>query len=218
MSNRLTFRAAAVAGVGFALASAAANFTIGKFPDTDTPVAKLTAFYAAHHARVSAGGLIQAWGAVLLAVFVTAVYLRVRDTGNHPVAAVLTLVGGAVATVGTLDDGSAYWLLGHLGNDHAIGTGALQAWHVLGSEGTLVSGGGTAVFLIAVAFGSTALPRWLAWTALPLGVAQLTPVGFFASLLFLVWAAAAGIYLAARPAGAGRLAVSARLDPALSGR
>lgn len=218
MSNHLTLRAAAVAGVGFALASAVANFTIGKFPDTDTPVAKLTAFYAQHHTRVAAGGLIQAWAAVLLAVFVAAVYLRIRSAGSHPVAAVVALVGGAVATVGTLDDGSAYWRLGQLGNDHAIGAGALQAWHVFGSEGTLVSGGGTAVFLIAVAFASTALPRWLAWTALPLGLAQLTPVGFFASLLFLVWAAVAGVYLAARPAGAEHAGVSRRLDPALSAR
>jgi hypothetical protein len=216
MSNHLTRRAAAVAGFGFALASAVANLTIGKFPDTDTPVAQLTAFYAQHHARVAAGGLIQAWAAVLLAVFVAAVYLRIRDTGSHPIAAVVALVGGAVATVGMLDDGSAYWRLGHLGNDHAIGAGALQAWHVLGSEGTLVGGGGTAVFLIAVAFGSAALPRWLAWAALPLGLAQLTPVGFFASLLFLVWAAAAGIYLAVRPAGMEHVGSARPLDPALS--
>lgn len=218
MSNQLALRAAAVAGVGFALASAVANLTIGKFPDTDTPVAKLSAFYADHHARVAAGGLIQAWAAVLLAVFVALVYLRIRGTGTHPIAAVAALVGGAVATVGMLEDGSAYWLLGHLGNDQAIGTGALQAWHVLGSEGTLVSGGGTAVFLLAAAFGSTALPRWLAWTALPLGLAQLTPVGFFASLLFLVWAAAAGIALAVRPVAAESTGAARRLDPALSGR
>lgn len=213
MSSQLTSRAAALAGTGFALASVAADLIIGKFPDSNTPLASLTTFYAHHHARVAAGGLVQAWAAILLAVFAAVLYVRLRERGQHPVATVVALIGAAVAVVGTLGDGTAYWLLGHIGNERGIGAGALQAWHILGSEGTLVSGGGTAVFLLGVAAAGT-LPRWLTWPAVAIGLLQLTPVGFLASLLFLAWIAVAGVLLAVRPAAADAATARRRLDPA----
>ena len=49
---------------------------------------------------------------------------------------------------------------------------------------------GMCVFLLATgisAVRSGALPRWLAWIAIVLGVATFTPVGFFAFLAGLVW-------------------------------
>jgi hypothetical protein len=51
----------------------------------------------------------------------------------------------------------------------------------------------------AAAIAGRALPRWLGWIALPLGLVQLTPLGFFGGLVFWAWAAIAGVYMAARP-------------------
>jgi len=210
MSSQLTSRAVALAGAVFAVASVVSDLIVGKFPDTDTPLAQLSTFYAQHHARVAAGGLVQAWAAIPLAVFAAALYVRSRESGEHPVANMVAMIGAAVAVVGTLGDGTAYWLLGHIGNDHAVGAGALQAWHILGSEGTLVTGGGVAVLLLGVA-AAGAVPRWLAWPAVVIGLLQLTPVGFLASLLFLAWAAVTGVVLAVRPGAVGRVR---RLDAA----
>jgi hypothetical protein len=209
MSIQLTSRAVALAGTGFAVASVAADLIVGKFPDSNTPPAQLSSFYAQHHARVAAGGLVQAWAAILLAVFAAALYVQLRERGTHPVAGVVALIGAGVAVVGTLGDGTAYWLLGHIGNERGIGAGALQAWHILGSEGTLVTGGGTAVLLLGVAAAGV-LPRWLTWPAVVIGLLQLTPVGFLASLLFLAWIAAAGVLMAT----GGGVAARRRLDPA----
>jgi len=70
----------------------------------------------------------------------------------------------------------------------------------MGSDGSLAGSASTFLFLLAMAGAgilARALPRWLAWTALLLGVLQLVPnqIGFVASLGFLVWTAAAGISL-----------------------
>jgi hypothetical protein len=47
---------------------------------------------------------------------------------------------------------------------------------------------------------TAAVPRWLGWSGLVLALAQFTPVGFLASMLFLLWALVAGLVLAVRPA------------------
>jgi len=68
---------------------------------------------------------------------------------------------------------------------------------------TITGDGGLMILLLALAAAGIAyraLPRWLGWSALPLGLVQLTPIGFFAGLLFLVWTAVAGVYLTVRPA------------------
>ena len=44
------------------------------------------------------------------------------------------------------------------------------------------------------------MPAWLGWLALVLGIGTLTPppFGFYADLLFLLWAAVAGMVLSVR--------------------
>jgi hypothetical protein len=49
--------------------------------------------------------------------------------------------------------------------------------------------------LFAAGVFTRAVPGWLAWFALGLGIAVLTPFGFLASRLFLLWTAVAGIVL-----------------------
>jgi hypothetical protein len=193
-------RLAPLAGLGYAVLMVAGDLTIGKFPDSGTPVSELTSFYATHHVHVAAGGMIFAWATILLAVFGCALWNRARSADAPPTAAAAVLIGTAAAAVGGIQEASTYWNLGHIGTQTQIAPGALQAWHVAGSEGGL--GGGVAILLLAIgvsAIVSRALPRSLAWGAVVLGLLQITPVGFFASLLFLLWAAVTGAVLVIRP-------------------
>ena len=200
MNDRLA-KGIGLAGVAYAALEIAGDLSIGAFPDSDTPIAKLVPFYAAHHAVIARGGLLLHWAALFLALFAAALWLRLRDAGAHPVLAAAALLGGAVAVADELYGAGVYSTLGFLGaKESVIGPGALQAWHVSGAGGDLTTGdGGLAVLLLAVGvagIATRAFPRWLAWTALPLGVLQLTPLGFFAGMIFLLWAVAAGIRLA----------------------
>ena len=205
MNTRLV-RLAPLAGIAFAVLTVLGNGSIGKFPDGDTPVAKLIPFYAAHHGGIARGGLLLYWAALFLAVFAAAVWVRIRSIALHPLISGTALLGAAVTVASQLDGAGIYSTLGFIGSKHSVTPAALQAWHINGAGGGLVSGdGGLAILLLAVAaagIAGRAFPRWLAWTALPLGLLQLTPIGYQAEVVFWLWAAIAGAYMAVRPAAA----------------
>lgn len=186
-------------GVAYGLLTAAADLVIGDFPDGDTSTVKLASYYATHHAQVGAGGRLMEMGVIALGLFVVALAVRAR---RSLAVSTLVAVGGAAFVAHEEWSASAYQLLGGIGNEHAVTPAALQAWHLAGSE--FGSGATLALFLLGVCLAGAvrALPRWVAWTALVLGIAQLAPApwGFFATMLTLLWSIAVGIALALKPA------------------
>lgn len=193
-------RLAALGGLGFLVASLASDLVIGAFPGPGTPPAQLVSFYAAHHAQVGTGGLMLAASGVFFTLFGLAVWGRIRQSSASPLLAGLTMIATTLAAVTTLISAGTYSVLGDIGALHGVAPAALQAWHIMGSDGSLADSFSTFLFLLAMAGAgilARALPRWLAWTALPLAVLQLVPnqIGFLASLVFLVWTVAAGVAL-----------------------
>jgi hypothetical protein len=60
---------------------------------------------------------------------------------------------------------------------------------------------GGATFILATGISAVrhgALPRWLGWAAVVLGILSFTPVGFFAFLLILAWILVASVLLTMR--------------------
>ncbi len=203
MNSRLT-RLVPLAGVAYLVLEVAGNGSIGNFPGADTPIAKLVPFYAAHHSGIARGGFLLHYAALALALFLAALWARIRQNGVNPLVAGAALLGAAIAVAGEFDGAGVYSTLGFIGGkQQAIAPAALQSWHVNGAGGELITGdGGLMILLLAVAIAGIAggaLPRWLAWIALPLGLMQLTPIGFYAGAIFWLWAAVTGVYLAVRP-------------------
>jgi len=201
--NRLV-RLVPLAGVAYLVLEIAGNGSIGNFPDSDTSIAKLIPFYASHHAGIARGGLLLHYGAFALALFLAGVWARARQAGVHPLVSGALLVGAAATVASAFAEAGVYSTLGFIGgHERAIMPAALQAWHVNGAGGGATTGdGGLMIVLLAIsaaAVASGVLPRWLGWSALPLGLVQLTPLGFFAGLVFWLWAAVAGVYMAVRP-------------------
>lgn len=189
-----------LAGVCYGVLEIAGDLTIGPFPDDGGTPAALAAYYAGHHHTVGLGGTLMAIGGVFLALFGIAIAARVRD---NAIIAGTVLVGTVLATASTLDAGATYAMLGRIGGDGTVAPEALQAWHLASGSGT---GGGSLVLLLGVAAAAIlgrAMPAWIGWTGLLIGVAEMTPFGFHASLVFLLWTAVAGVVLAVRP---GRVA------------
>jgi hypothetical protein len=186
-----------LAGVAYAALILAGDLTIGEFPGSDTSLPELSRYFAAHSSQVRTGGELMIWGGLALGLFGIAVWARVRRAAGPPVVAGLVLVGTAVAVVSELIGAGSYVTLGNIGANPDVTPEALQAWHVGSQFG---GGGGTLLMLGLFAAGvfSTAVPRWLAWSALALGIAGLTPFAFLASLLVLLWTAVAGVVLTVR--------------------
>jgi len=207
-------RIAGLAGLAFAVLTVAGNGSIGSFPDGDSPLAKIVANDTGRHADIARGGALLYWAALFFAIFAVALWARVRGS-VHPFIAGAVLVGAAVEFAQQLAGADTYSTLGFIAGKHTVAPAALQALHIEGAGNDLVTGtGGLALMLLAVGAAALAggtLPRWLGWVALPLGLLQLTPLGFFAGAVFWLWAAVAGIVLAVRPLDAARADTSRRL-------
>ena len=188
-------RIAPLAGAAYAVAMIVGDLVVGQFPDSDASVSKLTTYYSNHHAHVAAGGMVFSWATILLVVFGCVLWSRARTI--RPSVAAAILVATAVAVVADVQEATLFALVGHASTASTLTPSALQALHIAGSEGSLSTG--LAILLLAVGVAEI-VPRWLAWPAIVLGIAQLVPgIGFFASMLFLLWAAVAGIALTVRP-------------------
>ena len=186
-----------LAGVAYAALILIGDLVIGEFPDSNTSLAELSRYFAAHSDQVRTGGQLMIWGGLALGLFGIAVWARVRQATGPSVVAGLVLVGTAVAVVSELTGAGSYLTLGNIGADPAVTPEALQAWYIGSQFG---GGGGTLLMLGLFAAGvfARAIPRWLAWAALVLGIAAVSPFGFAASMLFLLWTAVAGIVLTVR--------------------
>jgi hypothetical protein len=214
-------RLAALGGLGFLVTSLASDLVVGPFPGPYAPPAQLASFYAAHHAQVGTGGLLLALSGVFFVLFGLAIWARIQQAPASPLLAGLTMIATTLAALTTLASAGTYGVLGDIGGQLGVAPAALQAWHIMGSDGSLADSASTFLFLLAMAGAgilARVLPRWLAWTALLLAVLQLVPnqIGFLASLVFLVWTAAAGISLlfarGGRQARQGREDRKARQD------
>lgn len=202
MTTRL-IRLVPLAGVVFAVLEVVGNLSIGKFPDGDSPIAKLVANDSVHHAGIARGGFILHWAALFLAFFAAALWSRIRSSDVHPLIAGAALLGAAVTVAAEFAGAGVYSTLGFIGDKHTIAPATLQAVHTGAGGGPISGDGGLAILLLAIAaagLAGHAFPRWLTWSALPLGLLQLTPVSYFAGVVFLLWAVAASIYMTVRPA------------------
>lgn len=196
-------RAIPLAGVGFAALTLVGFLLMDKNPEPDASLATVTEYWSSHHAHVFTAATLLAYGAVLFGLFTLALWSRLRRAYVHPTVAGGALFGGAVATAGLLASAGVYYALGDVAGKPTTLPAALQALHFFGTELSLPIAGGLEILLLTVAvagISARAFPRWLAWSALPLGLLQLSPFGFQAFLLFMLWAAVAGIAMTVRPA------------------
>jgi len=185
-----------LAGAAFAALSIAGDLVVGKFPDENTPLARLTSYYAAHHAQVGHGGQLMELAAIFVALFGVALASRVRTA--DPLAAAVIGIGAATACLADAYEGATFQFLGENATDVQLSPQALQAWHVSAAAfGTSVP---ILLLVLGMALAGRALPAWLVWSAVLLAVAQFTPFGFLAGMLMLLWFLVAGVALTLRPA------------------
>jgi hypothetical protein len=188
MSQRLSRLTAPVTGllfVGVTLASVAIS---GNTPNSDASGAHVIAFYEAHRNSQRASDLLFVLAALFLVFFAGSLHGYLRSTAAAATASALMLVGAAVLAVGiTVLAGLGYALADVPGH---LGVGAAQALNVLSNDVfyTLLVGG--CVFGIASAVAilrGAALPNWLGWVAVVIGVAMATPAFWISAIVLFIW-------------------------------
>jgi hypothetical protein len=121
--------------------------------------------------------------------------LRAGESGPGRLSAV-AFAGGIVLGVGILSFAGFTFALAD-GADH-LTPQAAQALNTLNSDFFFPLAAGLATLLIATgisSLGSRVLPAWAGWIALVLGIAAITPLGFFAFLAFGLWTLAVSVML-----------------------
>jgi hypothetical protein len=179
----------------------------GDTPMTDDGAPKIISFYNDHQTREIVGGFVVALAVIFLALFVVALREHLRgDDGAGGFWPTVVLVGGAASVAGfffaitihaALIDGADQ----HISPDAMVALNSIDNWDffafaaplaimMFGAAGSVLKGGG-------------ALPKWLGWAALVIGILYFAgPAGFFGFLLTGIWIIVASIVMYQRSGAA----------------
>jgi hypothetical protein len=180
----------ALCGVGSAVLFALTFVTAGGTPNDDASAAKVVSYYQDHRA----GTQLLAFAAVLAAVLLILFAVRLRevligDGDDGGLLANAALSGAVILAAGSLIDSGFTFALVRSSHLHFVG--AAQTLNVVSNGDFYIIFGGVAILLLAAGIATVrrpALPRWLGWAAIVIGIISLAgPFGFVGGLLSIVW-------------------------------
>jgi hypothetical protein len=188
-------------GVAFvALVSVTVAAVGGSTPDPDAGAAKVASFYNAHDGREMAAAFLLAIATLFLVAFGATLAASLWPTDDTPAWELIVAGGTGLAAMTLLVNASVHFALAD-GADRLSPAG-LQVLNVIDGDSWVAFNAGLGVMMLGAAGSllSRAAGRWLAWTALGLGVLLFVPFAdFFAMLATGLWIIAAGAVLSRRP-------------------
>jgi hypothetical protein len=178
-----------LAGVATVVLVVIAFIVGGETPSGDDPIGKIVSFYRDNDTEQFLAAAFLVWGMAAFLLFASGLwrFLRNAETERRG-ASSLVLVGAGVLAVGATLFAGITFTLGDFADD--LQPQAIQALNALNSDLFPPLTLGVFAFLIgagASMIATAALPRWVGWVAMVLGVAALTPIGFFAFLALGLW-------------------------------
>jgi hypothetical protein len=200
-------RLAPLTGVVFVILAIVGFAVGGEPPDADSPVREIVDHYVDNKDSVTAGAFVVGVGLLFLIFF--AGYLRKvlrAAEGPDGMLSAVALVGASILAVGAAIDLTITIALAEGADD--IAPTATQALQALWDNDFMPIALGGGVFLLASGISIArhgALPKWLGWLAILLGVLSVTPLGFIGFLGGGIWILIASVILTLRaPAAAAQ--------------
>jgi hypothetical protein len=183
-------------GILFVVLVIAAFLVSGETPATDDSPREIVDFYLDNDDSQAAGSAVLALGCVALIFFLGTLRRALRAAaGDDGGLSTVVLLGGVVLAVGASIFAGIGFTLGDAADE--LPPSAILTLNALNSDMFFTVAVGTAVFNLALALAVLrhgGLPRPLGWVALVIGIAGLTPLGFFSFLatgIVIVWASVA---------------------------
>lgn len=185
---------AGILGVALFVAAIAVG---GDSVDSDSAGQKVVRFYVDHRSDQRLSAALLLYGALMLALFAGGLRSVLRRTEEG--LATVSFGGAIMMSTGImLLAGTQFALADKAGK---LEPSAAQALNMLSNGIWMPFIAGTAIFLfcagIAIVRGR-ALPVWLGWVAIVLGVVGATPAGWFAFMVSLLWILVVAILVAVR--------------------
>jgi hypothetical protein len=156
------------------------SFVVGGEPkDATHPAAEIVSWYVDHKDSVMASAFIGVAAMVLLVFF--GAYLRevLRAAGGGAMLSLVSFIGIVVVAIGLAFDTTIQIAISERADD--IDPIAVQSLQALWDNDFVPIALGILLFLWATGISvvrTGALPKWIGWIMLALGVIALTPIGF----------------------------------------
>jgi hypothetical protein len=202
-------RVAAIGGIAYVALSMASQGLIqigGAEPSFDAPASEIVAFFEARNTQLfDIGVYLQLLALVAFLWFLGGLWAMLRQAEGQPAWMSLIAVGSGLAFIGSLSGGwqLAVFRLGD-GLDPQIARLAFDMGN-LGFANSWVPLGSMMLAAGAVMLGGVALPRWLGWSAVGIGVGLLVArivwtlfVAFIPWMLFWFWLIALAVVVLRR--------------------
>lgn len=189
-----------LSGVVAVLLIVAAFLVGGESPETDDSLAEIVSYYADNEGALQVASGLLALGSFFFLIFTAVIGSLVRDVQRT--SSFLAFAGGTIFVIGlTIFAGLNFAAAETV--DDVVPT-VTQALHVLNTDMFFTLALGTGAFLLGVGIGTLrtdALPSWLSWAAIVIGVVALTPAGFFGFIALGIWTLIVSVMLAMRAGG-----------------
>jgi hypothetical protein len=195
-------RLAPLTGIPFAILLAV-TFASPSTPDIHDTGAQVISHYQAHHGAHLLGDLCGGVAVVFFLFFISSLRSYFRDKEGADGLSRAAFAGGILIAVGGAIFTSLDVALVDARND--LAPQAAQALNVLNNDFFFPFEIGLIVFSISIGLAiiaSGALPKWLGWVQVVIGVVAFTPVGFFGFFVTLVWSVIVAILIYRRSAPA----------------
>ena len=171
-------------GVAFILVGIIGFMIAGEPKSADEPVGEIVDFYVDNKDSVQLGAIMAAVAGLLLIFF--GAYLRKvlhAAAGEGEILSLVSFVGLVVVAVGFAIDGTISFALAEAADD--VDPVAVQALQALWDNDFVPIILGVLAFLWATGISvirSGALPKWVGWVMILLGIVGVTPIGFVAAI------------------------------------
>lgn len=190
---------APLTGVVFVVLLAVSFALSGSTPGAGATGQHVISYYSAHKGSEQASAFLALYGVVFFLFFAANLRSYFRAALGGSALPTLSFGGAVVVAVGGAIFASITIALSDVPGK--LGAGAAQALNVLSNDFFVPLIVGTCVFMIAnglATLRSRALPVWLGWIALLLGVIAVTPIGFFGFLGLMGWTLVVSVLLVLR--------------------
>jgi hypothetical protein len=191
-------------GVAF-IVVAIVSFAIGgEPPEAKEGGQKIIDHYVDNKDSIQIAAILGAMAGAFLVFFFG--YLRKvlhAAEGENGMLSIVALVGAGIVATGIAIDGTIAFALAEAADE--IDPVAAQALEALWDNDFLPLALGGTIILFSTGISIVrhgALPKWLGWIAIALGVIGLTPIGFVAFIGLAVWILIVSVMLAMRARGA----------------
>jgi len=215
MSRSRWERLAPLTGVAFFVLIAITFALSNDTPDTDSSTADTVGYWSAHDSRLIAATIVGTFAVIFLVWFGASLRSALmRAEGGEGRLSTLAFAGVLIIGIsGGIANSLQFTVADTVGDIPATST---QTLSVISEDFFLPFLAGIVILLFASAFCTLrfgALPKWLGWAAIVIGVVTVTPAGFVGFLASFVWLLVVSIVLFQREGQAGRPATPTAQTP-----